>query len=126
MSALPEPTSQAETQAREPDADPTEPTWTSDAILAQARALARTFDPQYAATFARMGDSRWVQSVYLGANLLTAHAAYRLHHSRGRGRRQHAAEVHALLDETNAANLVAALSLILVMGRILNRSPRGA
>ena len=56
--------------------------------------------------------------------MLTAHAAYRLHHARGRGRRRHAAEMHALLDEANSANLIAALALMLVMGRMLDRLPR--
>jgi hypothetical protein len=57
--------------------------------------------------------------------LLTAHAAYRLHHTRGRGRRQHAAEVHTLLDEANGCNLVAALALMLLLGRIVDQSPNG-
>ena len=69
--------------------------------------------------------SRWLQAVDLGSELLTGHAAYRLHHGRGRGRRQHAAEMHAVLERRTAANLVAALALMLVTGRILDQSPRG-
>jgi hypothetical protein len=118
----PEPAAPAEDG--ESASEPTETAWTSDAVLAQARALARSLDSQHATTYTGMRDARWLQSVDLGAALLTAHAAYRLHHARGRGRRQHAAEVHTLLDEANAANLVAALALMLVLGRILDRSPR--
>jgi hypothetical protein len=95
-----------------------------DSVLEQARALASTLDPPRAAIYRRMPPARWLHSVDLGAELLTAHAAYRLHHARGRGRRRHAAETHALLDETNSANLVAALALMLVTGRMLDRLPR--
>lgn len=98
--------------------------WTADAVIVQARALAGQLDPPRAAIYHRMAPSRWLQAVDLGAALLTAHAAYRLHHARGRGRRQHAAEMHAVLDATNASNLVAAVALMLLMGRILDRSPR--
>src|SRR5688500_14174097 len=99
MMPPPEPTDLAEDV--ESPSEPTATTWTRDAVLAQVRTLARALDPQHAATYAGMADSRWLQSVDLGAALLTAHAAHRLHHPRGRGRRQHAAEVHALLDEAN-------------------------
>jgi hypothetical protein len=98
--------------------------WTADAVLAQLRTLASTLDPDRAAIYDGMSPARWLHSVDLGAALLTAHAAYQLHHARGRGRRQHAAEIHALLDATNASNLVAAVALMLLMGRILDRSPR--
>jgi hypothetical protein len=108
----------------EPDGEPVA-TWTAAAVLEQACTLAAQFDPEHAAIYRRMPPARWLQAVALGAALLTADAAYQLHHARGRGRRQHSAELHALLDSTNASNVIAALSLMLVTGRILDRSPRG-
>jgi hypothetical protein len=99
--------------------------WTTDAILGQARTLASTLDPHHAATYRSMSRSRWLQAGTLGTELLVTHAAYRLHHARGRGRRQHAAEMHTLLDEANGANLIAALALLFVMGRMLDQVPRG-
>jgi hypothetical protein len=96
-----------------------------DAVLEQARDLASTLDPPRAAIYRSMPPARWLQAINLGSTLLTAHAAYRLHHARGRGRRQHAAETHTLLDEANGANLIAALALMLVMGRMLDPVPRG-
>jgi Co/Zn/Cd efflux system component len=101
-------------------------TWTATAVLEQARTLAAQFDPGHAVVYRRMPPSRWLHSVGLGAELLTAHAAYRLHHARGRGRRQHSAELHTLLDAANSVNLIAALALMLVTGRVLDQSPRGA
>jgi hypothetical protein len=98
--------------------------WTADSVLAQARTLAGELDPDRAGLYHRMPSSRWVQALDLGAELLTAHAAYRLHHTRGRGRRQHAAEIHVVLDTTNASNLVAVVALLLVLGRILDGSTR--
>jgi hypothetical protein len=100
--------------------------WTAAAVLAQARALASTLDPQHAAIYHSMSRSRWLQVVDLGAELLVTDARYRLHHTRRRGRRRHSAQMHALLDEANSANLVAALALMLVTGRVLDQSPRGA
>jgi hypothetical protein len=100
--------------------------WTADAVLAQLRTLASTLDPGRAAIYDGMSAARWLQAVSLGTELLVTHAGYRLHHARGRGRRQHAAEMHTLLDEANASNLVAAVALMLLMGRVLDRSPRGA
>jgi hypothetical protein len=98
--------------------------WTAAAVLEEARTLASTLDPAHAAIYRRMPPARWLQAVNLGSTLLTAHATYRLHHARGRGRRRHAAETHTLLDEANSANLIAALALMLVMGRVLDRLPR--
>lgn len=100
--------------------------WTGDAVLDEARSLAGNLDPHHVALYQNMSPSRWLQAVDLGLELLTAHAAYRLHHTRGRGRRQHAAEMHAALDATNASNLVAAVALVLVLGRILDGSTSGA
>ena len=104
--------------------EPMEP-MTRETILAQARVLASELDPAHAATYGSMPPSRWLQAVDLGAELLVEHAAYRLHHGRGRGRRQHSAAMHGLLDVTNAGNLVAAVALMSVVGRVLDRSPRG-
>ena len=120
---VPSPEPPEERNAARPEGEPME-AWTAAAVLAQARALASTLDPQHAATYRSMSRSRWLQAVDLGAALLTAHAAYRLHHARGRGRRRHAAETHALLDEANSANLIAAVALMLVTGRMLDRLPR--
>jgi len=100
--------------------------WTGETVLAHARALASELDPPRAQTYRAMSPSRWLHAVDLGAELLTAHAAYRLHSARGRGRRLHAAEIYAVLDETNCANLIAAVAVMLVMGRFLDRSPCGA
>jgi hypothetical protein len=100
-------------------------TWTAGAVLEQARTLAGQFDPGRAAIYHSMPASRWLQAINLGSTLLTAHAAYRLYHTRGRGRRRHSAELYALLDEANGANLIAALALLLVMGRMLDQVPRG-
>jgi hypothetical protein len=107
----------------EPDGEPVA-TWTAAAVLEQACTLASTLDPQHAATYRSMSRSRWLQAVTLGTELLVTHAAYRLHHARGRGRRPHSAELHALLDSTNASTVIAALSLMLAMGRVLDRLPR--
>jgi hypothetical protein len=106
-----------------PEGEPGAP-WTAAAVIVQACALAGQFDPGHAAIYRRMPPARWLQAVNLGSRLLTAHAAYRLHHTRGRGRRQHSAEIHTLLDEANGVNLIAALALMLVMGRVLDQSPR--
>jgi hypothetical protein len=99
-------------------------TWTA-AVLEQARDMACTLDPAHAGIYRRMPPARWLHSVGLGAELLTAHAAYRLHHARGRGRRRHAAEMYALLDEASGSNLVAALAMMLVMCRVVDQLPRG-
>jgi hypothetical protein len=99
--------------------------WTRSTVLTQARALASALDPPRASTYRSMSSLRWQQAVDLGADLLVEHAGYRLHNTRGRGRRQHAAEIHAALDATNSANLVAAVAVMLVMGRILDGSTRG-
>jgi hypothetical protein len=98
--------------------------WTATAVLEEACTLAAQFDPGHAAIYRRMPPARWLQAVGLGAELLTAHCAYRLHHARGRGRRRHSAETHTLLEETNSANLIAALALLFVMGRMLDQVPR--
>jgi hypothetical protein len=120
---VPSPEPLEERNAAKPDGGPVA-TGSADAILAQARTLAATLDPQNAAIYRSWARSRWRQAVDLGAELLTAHAAYRLHHARGRGRRRHSAKMHALLDEANSAHLIAALALMLVMGRMLDRLPR--
>jgi hypothetical protein len=101
------------------------PPMPDDSVLEQARKLAGALDPPRAAIYDSMAPSRWLQAVNLGSTLLTAHAAYRLHHTRGRGRRQHSAEMHELLDEAIGANLIASLALLLVMGRVLDQVPRG-
>jgi hypothetical protein len=100
------------------------PPMPDDAVLEQARKLAGALDPPRSAIYRRMPPARWLQAVNLGSTLLTAHAAYRLHHTRGRGRRRHSAEMHLLLDEANGANLIAALALLFVMGRMLDQVPR--
>jgi hypothetical protein len=100
------------------------PAMPDDAVLEQARDIASTLDPTRAALYRRMPPARWLQAIDLGSTLLTGHAAYRLHHARGRGRRRHSAEMHTLLDEANGANLIAALALMLVMGRMLDQVPR--
>ena len=99
--------------------------WTPDAILDQARTLAGKLDPPRATVYYRMTPSRWLQAVDLGSELLTAHAAYRLHHARGHGRREHSRELHEVLDATNASNLIASVAMLLVLGRILDSSARG-
>jgi hypothetical protein len=96
--------------------------WTGDAVLDDARRLASTLDPYHAAIYQNMSPSRWLQVVDLGAELLVMDARYRLHHAPGRGRREHAAEIHAVLDAANVSNLVAAVALLLVLGRILDES----
>jgi hypothetical protein len=100
--------------------------WTADAVLAQTRTLAGELDPDRAAVYHSMPPSRWVQALDLGAELLTGHAAYRHGYARNRGRREHSAEVHAVLDAANTSNLVAAVALLLVLGRILDGSTREA
>ena len=50
--------------------EPMEP-MTREAILAQARALAATLDPDHARHLSSMPPSRWLQAVDLGAELLT-------------------------------------------------------
>jgi hypothetical protein len=100
-------------------------TWTAAGVLGQARDIASTLDPTRATLYRSMPPSRWLQVIDLGADLLTTHAGYRLHPARRRGRRQHAAEMHEVLDETNSANLVAAVAMMLVMGRVMEQLPRG-
>jgi hypothetical protein len=112
-----------ESNASIPDGESIE-AWTAAAVLDQARAMASTLDPPHAALYRRMPPARWLQAVNLGSTVLTAHAGHRLHHASGRGRRRHSAEMYALLDETNGANLIAALALMLVMGRMLDQVPR--
>jgi hypothetical protein len=112
-----------ESNASIPDGESIE-AWTAAAVLEQARDIASALDPAQSTLYRTMPPTRWAQAVTLGSMLLTASTAYRLHNPRGRGRRQHAAELHAALDATNSANLVAAVALMLVVGRVVDQSPR--
>jgi hypothetical protein len=120
---VPSPEPQEERNAAIPEGEPVA-MWTAAAVLEQARALASTLDPPRAAIYRSMPLSRWLQAVDLASKLLTADAAHRLR-GRGRGRRQHAAEIHGLLVAANAGNVVAALAMMLVMGRLVDQVPRG-
>jgi hypothetical protein len=79
-------------------------------ILAELRASAARLDPAHAGLYARMSTDRWLGAADLAADLMLAH--YRYQRRRSGGRRAHSAAVHALLDRSNQAQLVAALTWV--------------
>ncbi len=82
------------------------------AILEFVRELAARRDPWHGLLYRGVSPARIKHSAAVAQGLIEVHVRYLRHHTRGRGRRQHSAEVYGLLAETNEAALVLALAVL--------------
>jgi hypothetical protein len=85
-------------------------TFTRADILAELRTSAAMLDPAHADIYRSMSTTRLLGAADLASELLRAHGRYQ--RRRRGGRREHSATVHALLERSNQARLVAALTWI--------------
>ncbi len=79
-------------------------------IVSELRASAARLDPAHAGHLSPYEHYRLLGAADLASKLLLAHCRYQ--RRRRGGRREHSSTVYALLDRTNQAQLVAALTLI--------------
>ena len=81
-------------------------------LLDFVRDSAARYDPWRSLTYATVSPARAKHAAAVAQRLLRAHLRYLQHTPLGRGRRQHSAEVHAILEGTNSTTLVLALAIL--------------
>jgi hypothetical protein len=121
IAAAPDRTAEVETPASEPEPEPF--TFTTPAMLEAIRAAACRIDPTHRRLYMDMDAARIVAATRTAAELMQAHLNYRRHWRAGRGRRPHAARMHALLDASNVAELVIGLAWATVAGVVFADQP---
>jgi hypothetical protein len=85
-------------------------------VIAALRTTACRIDPAHCHLYREMDTDRMHQAIRVSTLLMQRHLTYRRHFRPGRGRREHAAEMHRLVDAVNVVDLTMGVAWALAVG----------